>query len=365
LTAAQVGAGLPAPSAAAALLGTSGGILMLVLLFLAVTSAASAELVAVSSLITYDVYVPYVNPNATERQILAVDHIAIVVYGVIMGVLGVIFFYAGISMGWLYEFMGVVLGSAVCPIALSIMSGKANKRGCIAGAWIGLAAGIIAWLVTTATLNGNVISIDTTFQDYPMLAGNLASLGVGGIISTATSLMWPENFDFDITRALHVHGDGSDHGGVVVDGTGMSLSPSSQDDKDMKSSSAEDPEKAAAAAAPAALPKEKSSSTTASESSVHEEVYDENKDPVKLAQAFKLAVYTSLFLFVVLILLVSLFTGALSLSLFLFLFLSPLSVFTTLKLTKSDFFYLFNHHRSHYLFSSVVTSSLKEDSRCG
>lgn len=29
---------------------------------------------------------------------------------------------------------GVVLGGAVCPIALAIMSSKANKWGCIAGA---------------------------------------------------------------------------------------------------------------------------------------------------------------------------------------------------------------------------------------
>lgn len=56
LTAAQVGAGLPAPSAATALLGKGGAALMLILLFLAVTSAASAELVAVSSLFTCESY---------------------------------------------------------------------------------------------------------------------------------------------------------------------------------------------------------------------------------------------------------------------------------------------------------------------
>lgn len=56
LTPAQVSAGLPAPSAAAALLGKPGAAVMLVLLFLAVTSATSAELIAVSSILTYDVY---------------------------------------------------------------------------------------------------------------------------------------------------------------------------------------------------------------------------------------------------------------------------------------------------------------------
>lgn len=45
-----------APAAAAALLGKSGAAAMLILLFLAVTSATSAELIAVSSILTYDVY---------------------------------------------------------------------------------------------------------------------------------------------------------------------------------------------------------------------------------------------------------------------------------------------------------------------
>ncbi|KAJ9106421.1 hypothetical protein QFC21_001567 [Naganishia friedmannii] len=56
LTSAEVSAGLPAPKAAAALLGTSGAAAMLILLFLAVTSAASAEIIATSSILTYDVY---------------------------------------------------------------------------------------------------------------------------------------------------------------------------------------------------------------------------------------------------------------------------------------------------------------------
>ena len=53
---ADVGAGLPAPSAAAALLGKSGAAAVLIVLFLAVTSATSAELIAVSSILTYDIY---------------------------------------------------------------------------------------------------------------------------------------------------------------------------------------------------------------------------------------------------------------------------------------------------------------------
>jgi urea-proton symporter len=56
LSPADVSAGLPAAAASAALLGQSGAAALLVLLFLAVTSACSAELIAVSSILTYDIY---------------------------------------------------------------------------------------------------------------------------------------------------------------------------------------------------------------------------------------------------------------------------------------------------------------------
>lgn len=56
LTPDDVSAGLPASAAATALLGKAGAAVLLVLLFLAVTSATSAELIAVSSILTYDVY---------------------------------------------------------------------------------------------------------------------------------------------------------------------------------------------------------------------------------------------------------------------------------------------------------------------
>ena len=56
-------------------------------------------------------------------------------------------------------------------IALAIMSKKANRKACVMAAWLGLAAGLAAWLATAAALNGGKIDLNTTGQDYPMLAG--------------------------------------------------------------------------------------------------------------------------------------------------------------------------------------------------
>lgn len=53
---ADVDAGLVLPNAAVALLGKGGAAATLLLVFMAVTSAMSAELIAVSSIATYDLY---------------------------------------------------------------------------------------------------------------------------------------------------------------------------------------------------------------------------------------------------------------------------------------------------------------------
>ncbi|KAJ7910497.1 urea transporter [Mycena leptocephala] len=266
LSAADVSAGLPAAAAASALLGKSGAAALLILLFLAVTSATSAELIAVSSLLTYDVYKKYINPEATEAQILRMSHLMVAFYALVIGLAGLIFFYIGVSMGWLYTFMGVILGSGVAPIALCITWSRANKTGCIVGALAGFAAGIIAWLVTTSTLNGGVINVVTSGGDFEMLAGNLASIGVGAIIATASSYMWPENYDFE-SRA-------------------RSTSPrrprKSRGERNQRKEERPSVEK-----------KEKEKTPSVADSFDAEEIEDE-LDPVALNKAFRFAAWSSL-----------------------------------------------------------------------
>lgn len=84
LTAAQNGSGLSAPANSIALLGAGGAGLMLLLLFMAVTSSTSAELIAVSSLITFDVYKTYVKPKATSTELVRISHYGIIIYALIL-----------------------------------------------------------------------------------------------------------------------------------------------------------------------------------------------------------------------------------------------------------------------------------------
>lgn len=80
---------------------------------------------------------------------------------------------------------------------------RCNGTGAVVGAITGFCSAIIGWLVCTAKLNDGVITVETTFQDYPMLTGNLLSIGIGGIITIGWSLIRPANFDWEITRAIN------------------------------------------------------------------------------------------------------------------------------------------------------------------
>jgi urea-proton symporter len=277
LSPADVSAGLPASAAASALMGQSGAAAILVLLFLAVTSATSAELIAVSSLLTYDVYKRYINPGATENNLLQMGHYMVGLYGLVMALAGLIFYFIGVSMGWLYTFMGVILGSGVVPIALCITWSKANKWGCMIGSVIGFAAGLIAWLVTTSAVYEGVINVTTTGENYPMLAGNLASIGVGGIISTVTSLIWPDDFNFDVTRAIN----------------------NPRFESEVDKSEAQDTEKEQEMKGEEAVSPSVAGSTVATEE-------DDELDIVKLKAAFKFAAWSSLALLLVFIIIIPL-----------------------------------------------------------
>ncbi|KAF8823265.1 hypothetical protein HHX47_DHR10000378 [Lentinula edodes] len=204
LSAADVSAGLPAAAAAAALMGQAGAAALLVLLFLAVTSATSAELIAVSSLLTYDVFKKYIKPNATDSQLLQVGH---------------------------------------------YMVGPEN---------------------------------------FPMLAGNLASIGVGGIIATVTSLIWPDDFDFDITRAIN--NPSATNPNPVKSEEMKQEGKTEAEDFERKEEIRESEE----AASPSVI-----DSTIATEE-------QEELDPVKLKSAFRFAAWSSLGLLLVLIILIPL-----------------------------------------------------------
>jgi urea-proton symporter len=89
------------------------------------------------------------------------------------------------------------------PLPFAITWKKQTKAGAFAGALTGLAAGITAWLVEAKVYYGE-LTVKTTGMEYPTLAGNLAAIMTGLIVTVVVSLIKPDDFDWEIARAINV-----------------------------------------------------------------------------------------------------------------------------------------------------------------
>lgn len=161
MSADDVTAGLVLPYAAVKLMGYSGAVATTLMMFMAVTSAFSAQLISVSSILTYDIYQAYIEPNARGKKLVWISHMACVAYSIAMAGFATGLYYAGIGMGYLYLLMGVIISSAVFPGAMTLLWRGQNWIAAGASPVLGLAVSLIAWLVTTKKQYG-VLSVSTT-----------------------------------------------------------------------------------------------------------------------------------------------------------------------------------------------------------
>ncbi|GAO15447.1 uncharacterized protein UV8b_02223 [Ustilaginoidea virens] len=171
----EVSAGLALPYAAVALLGKGGAVATLIMVFLAVTSAFNSELVATSSIFTYDIYRTYVNPKATGKRLVRMSHVCMVAYSSVICCISIGLWYNGISMGYLYLLMGVLISAAVIPATLTLLWDGQNRWAAAVSPIVGTACAIAAWLATASRTCG-ALDVACTGSNDAMLAGNVTAL---------------------------------------------------------------------------------------------------------------------------------------------------------------------------------------------
>ena len=216
LTPGDAGSGLVPPASAIAMLGGIGGFIMILMLFMAIISTGSAECIAVSSLIAYDVYRTYVKKDATGKQILMISRVFVVLWAIVMACASNILDLMGIGLGWVYNFMGICLGSAVVPVSWCILDNRLSGPTAIAAAWIGQVVAVIAWIV--CGLSHPACGSDSGFVDCTgildaQLLGNCCAIGISFVVCCIGSILSPMNFDWDIMIAgiKLVGGDGGEN----------------------------------------------------------------------------------------------------------------------------------------------------------
>merc|ERR1712048_904796 len=196
ITAGEAGSGLVPPAVAVHLLGKSGAALILVMLFMAIVSTGSAESIAVSSLVSYDIYRQYINPQATGDQILKVTRLVILVFGLFMGCFSIALYEMGLNLGWVYLFMGICIGSAVAPLWYLLTWKGASGKGAVIAAWSGLALALITWFVAASIQSGEV-TVKSLGTNEVMLSGNVVAIFCSALIHYGYSVMYdPTDYDF-------------------------------------------------------------------------------------------------------------------------------------------------------------------------
>jgi len=104
--------------------------------------------------------------------------------------------HMGLNLGWVYQFMGNAIGSAVVPLWNLLMWKKANATGAVVAAWGGMILALSTWLIVCQAEFGE-ITLDNLGTLNPNLAGNIVALFSSALIHAVFSIINPQNYDFE------------------------------------------------------------------------------------------------------------------------------------------------------------------------
>ena len=122
----------------------------------------------------------------------------------------------GLNLGWVYLFMGIVIGSAVIPLWNMMTWDKASGKGAIIAAWGGFVLALIAWFVG-ASVESGAVNVNTLGSNPVMLSGNLVAILSSGFIHYVYSkFIDPQDFDF-ATLDGNIHLVEQDTAGLTED----------------------------------------------------------------------------------------------------------------------------------------------------
>ena len=196
MTSTEVSGGLVLPYFAMTIAGKGGAAGILIITFMAVTSTLSAQIIAVSSIISFDIYRTYLKPNALDKDIIRWCHYGVIGFALFASGFSTMLYYVGIDMGWTLYMLGVLTCPGIFPTTFSILWRKQSKAAAIVSPLLGMVTGIAVWLGSAYALYGTV-TIKTTGSTLPCVYGTVASafspLPYSVII---TFLFKPQDYDW-------------------------------------------------------------------------------------------------------------------------------------------------------------------------
>lgn len=194
-TSAEVNAGLVMPYTVKALIGDQGIVAFFVLLFMALTSTVSSSMIAVSSILSFDVYKNYINPKANDKKLLKVSHLAVVAHAIFITGISLALNYGGADMTWIGYFRPILSCPGIIPLALTLCWKGQTRLAAILAPILGFLTGLAIWLGTAKSLYGT-INLATTEEGLPALYGACGSFFSPAIYSVLISRYRPYQFDW-------------------------------------------------------------------------------------------------------------------------------------------------------------------------
>lgn len=146
--------GFVMPYTIKALLGSGANVGMLLLLFMAVTSTVSSSMIAVSSIISFDI----------------VSHLGVCFHGVFITGFALALNYGGANISWMNYFSPILTCPGIFPLIFTLTWSRQSKPAAIIAPILGLVSGISVWLGLTHSLHGPT-SFDTTVELAPSVYG--------------------------------------------------------------------------------------------------------------------------------------------------------------------------------------------------
>ena len=180
-----------------ALIGSQGIVAFFVLLFMALTSTISSSMIAVSSILSYDLYKTYINPKATDRRLMHVSHISVCFHALFITGFSLVLNYGGADMTWIGYFRPILTCPGIIPLAFTLTWSGQTRLALILSPILGFFSGVAVWLATAKSMYGR-IDLWTTEQGLPALYGSLVSLFSPALYSILISQYKPTKFDWRI-----------------------------------------------------------------------------------------------------------------------------------------------------------------------
>ncbi|MEJ2256790.1 MAG: sodium:solute symporter family protein [Woeseiaceae bacterium] len=147
------------PMVAAKVLGTTGAVLVLIMVFSALSSSLDSLLAATSILVVEDIYRRHLKPDASSAQLRRATGWIIVGLGVLTWLLCA---PRITTLAELLYFTGAFVASTIWPIAAGLFLRNASTMGAIAGMVLGSAAGLYSYFAIgfyVAALVGAAVSL--------------------------------------------------------------------------------------------------------------------------------------------------------------------------------------------------------------